>query len=149
MIGTILVLIFLVAPLSQLIHELGHIIPGLLFRSDHSELHLGRGKVLLSWKQKRVRVCIHLLFFQGAYSLNERESFFSNREKIWISAGGPLLNGLTASSLFFLSLEEGYGSFTLPFLFNLYLAVINLIPFSLKGKVSDGYRILQALKRCK
>lgn len=147
MILTIIVLIFLVAPISLFIHELGHVLPGLFFRSERSIIHIGRGTVFFRCRWQKIELFIHLWFFQGAYSINERSPVFSNYEKIWISVGGPLLNGFLAFILF-VSLSEFDHTYVKVFLlFNLYLAVVNLIPFSFKGKGSDGYLVLQLLKR--
>lgn len=147
MILTIIVLIFLMAPISLFIHELGHVLPGLFFGSERSIIHIGRGSSLLHWRGKKLELSIHLWFFQGAYSINERSPVFTNYEKILISVGGPLLNGLLALTLsvFFSEVENPYVKVFL--LFNLYLATVNLIPFSFKGKGSDGYRVLQLIKR--
>lgn len=147
MIVTLLVLIFLVAPLSLFIHELGHLFPGLYFRADHSVLHLGRGKVIGRWEKSGVHVYIHLFFFQGAYSVNERKPPFKDFEKAWISIGGPLLNALTAFVLFLWFKEQGGDLLRISFLFNTYLALVNLVPFSIKGKGSDGYQLWSIVKR--
>ncbi|WP_075036774.1 site-2 protease family protein [Halobacillus dabanensis] len=147
MILTIIVLIFLMAPISLFVHELGHVLPGLFFGSERSNIHIGRGSSLLHCRGKKLELSIHVWFFQGAYSINERSPAFSNFEKVWISIGGPLLNGLFALilSLFFSEAENPFVKVFL--LFNLYLAIVNLIPFSFKGKGSDGYHVWQLLKR--
>ncbi|WP_146817802.1 site-2 protease family protein [Halobacillus faecis] len=147
MIVTLFLLIFMVAPLSLFIHELGHLFPGLYFRADQSVLHLGRGKVIGQWKRSRIKVYIHLFFFQGAYSMNERKPPFKDSEKAWISIGGPLFNAITAFVLFLWFKEQGGGLLRISFLFNTYLALMNLIPFSVKGKASDGYRLWSIVKR--
>jgi hypothetical protein len=147
MILTILVLIFLMAPISLFIHELGHVLPGLFFGSERSIIHIGRGSTLFCWRGKKLELSIQLWFFQGAYSINERSPVFSNHEKIWISVGGPLLNGLLAFILFVFFSELKLPYVKVFLLFNLYLAVVNLIPFSFKGKGSDGYRVWQLLQR--
>ncbi|MEC3884721.1 hypothetical protein GLW00_10365 [Halobacillus litoralis] len=147
MIVTLLLLIFLVAPISLFIHELGHLFPGRYFRADQSVLHLGRGKVIGRWRKSGVHVYIHLFFFQGAYSLNERKPPFKDREKAWISMGGPIFNTITAFILFLWFKDQGGDLLRIAFLFNTYLAIMNLIPFSIKGKDSDGYRLWSIVKR--
>ncbi|MGR9049867.1 site-2 protease family protein [Halobacillus faecis] len=147
MIVTLLVLIFLVAPLSLFVHELGHLFPGLYFRADQSILHLGRGKVIGRWRKNGVCVYIHLFFFQGAYSVNERKRPFKDFEKAWISIGGPLFNAVTAMVLFIWFKDQGGHLLRVSFLFNTYLAIMNLVPFSIKGKDSDGYRLWSIVKR--
>lgn len=147
MIVTLLVLIFLVAPLSLFIHELGHLLPGLYFRADQTALHLGRGKVIGRWEKKRIHVYIHLFFFQGAYSVNERKTPFEDFEKVWISIGGPLFNAMTAFVLFLWFKDQGSDFLRISFLFNAYLAIMNLVPFSFKGKGSDGYRLWSIVRR--
>ncbi|MYL48408.1 hypothetical protein GLV98_02890 [Halobacillus litoralis] len=147
MIVTLLVLIFLVAPLSLFIHELGHLFPGLYFRADQSVLHLGRGKVIGQWRKGGIHVYFHLFFFQGAYSVNERKRPFKDFEEAWISIGGPLFNAITAFVLFLWFKEQGGNVLRISFLFNMYLALMNLVPFSIKGKDSDGYRLWSIVKR--
>ncbi|MGP4060143.1 site-2 protease family protein [Halobacillus sp. H74] len=149
MIVTILVLIFLVAPLSLFVHELGHVLPGLLFRSQRCVIHLGRGRLIHQVKFKKLHIKVGLLFFQGAYSINERQKQFSPWQKAWISGGGPLLNAVVSLLLFFIFWTRVNDYLSLFFLFNLYLAVVNIVPFSFRGRRSDGYLLLQWLKHRK
>ncbi|WP_413229840.1 M50 family metallopeptidase [Halobacillus litoralis] len=146
MLVTVFLLIFLVAPLSLIIHEFGHVIPGLIFKARLSIIHLGRGRLVFRRRLGSVEINIYALFFQGAYSINERHPCFSPSEKIWISLGGPLLNGFTAILSLMSFMVHENRLVELLFLFNLYLAVVNLLPYSFFGKRSDGYQFIEAVR---
>ncbi|MBH0229645.1 site-2 protease family protein [Halobacillus yeomjeoni] len=146
MVVTFFILIFLVAPLSLLIHEMGHALTALLHQAEHSSITIGRGSKLFSVKLGRVKVHIRWVFFQGAQTLNERKNPFSLREKAWISIGGPLFNAIVAwffIAMPFLSTSRTWMLFGL---FNGYLALVNSIPFCFRGKKSDGYRFLEGFR---
>lgn len=145
MVFTFVVLIILVAPISLFIHELGHILPALMFKSERSSIIIGRGPLLMKLQFGKVRLEMNWLFFQGAHSASERTDEFTNREKAWISFGGPLLNALVAMTCFWVLLPSESRVILIFAFFNGYLAIVNSIPFSFKGKKSDGYQFLQGL----
>lgn len=78
--------------------------------------------------------------------MNERHDEFSIREKAYISAGGPFLNGVMALIYFVWPPFLMYDVVTLFLLFNFYLAIVNLIPFVFRGNASDGYHLLKYAK---
>lgn len=144
MIERLLILIFWTAPLSLLIHEWGHVLPALWSRADQSEISIGSGKRLFSITMKRVRIHFHMVFFHGAHSLNERRIQFSKVEKAWVSLGGPLLNGVVAVTLLLGPWDQLSSHVQWFGWFNAYLAIVNCVPFHLKGRKSDGYRFFEA-----
>ncbi|WP_079479899.1 site-2 protease family protein [Halobacillus salinus] len=140
----VLVLILLTAPLSLFLHECGHVLPALGLRAEQSQISIGSGKRLFSLSFRRVKIHIHTIFFHGAHSLNERSIQFTKKEKAWISVGGPLLNGAISWVGFMVLNDHVSYHLSLFVWFNAYLAVVNSIPFRIKGRESDGYRFLQS-----
>ncbi|MGI8315416.1 site-2 protease family protein [Halobacillus mangrovi] len=147
MLVTFLLLIFAVAPLSLFIHELGHVLTALIFRAEQSYINVGYGFPLIKGKIGRVRISIRCLLFHGAHSINEREDPFSDRQKALICLGGPLLNAVVFLFLFITPPLMRTNPVMLFYLFNAYLAIVNILPFKIKGKKSDGFRFIQSLKK--
>ncbi|WP_026577325.1 site-2 protease family protein [Bacillus sp. SB49] len=145
MITAVFLLVLLVAPLSLFIHELGHVFFGLAFRSECSTLQLGRGYRIIDVRSRKFRLVICLFFFQGAFSINEREPSFTRQEQGWISFGGPLFN-IGAAGLVW-PLLGIHIFWSLLFWFNLYLAVANMIPFTVNGRKSDGCHVWSSFRR--
>ncbi|MFC7060507.1 site-2 protease family protein [Halobacillus seohaensis] len=148
MIEFIITLLFIVAPIGLTIHEMGHTGIGLFSGSKRSVLTIGLGPPIIRIKLHKLHIIIHALYFFGGYSSNEKNSGFSPLQKILISLGGPLANGLFASFLIMTTRSFVNEPFIdLLIMFNLYLAVINLVPFRLGRRKSDGYRVLQTMFR--
>lgn len=81
----------------------------------------------------------------GGHTASERDPYYSKVEQIIISLFGPLLNGVVGilSTLIF---SASNSSVLLFFnLFNIWLCVINLIPYRIGDKQSDGYVILKIM----
>ncbi|UOQ93637.1 site-2 protease family protein [Halobacillus shinanisalinarum] len=140
-------LLFVVAPLGLFIHELGHTIVGLWSGAERSSLSLGIGPTLFKCKIKRLTVQLHCIFFIGGYSYNEKEVNFTPKQQAMISLGGPLSNAICAAILYMSDLPQQGQVLQLFYLFNLYLALVNMIPFRLKGRESDGCRFLRGLTK--
>ncbi|UOQ42658.1 site-2 protease family protein [Halobacillus salinarum] len=145
LIRELLVFIFFAAPLGLFIHECGHVIPALCFRSDFSLISVGSGREIMKVRIGKLHFQCRLILFHGAYSLNERNEKFSLRERAIISICGPVMNAAGAAVLWMSSLVHISFSVYLFGLFNLYLALVNLVPFRIKGKSSDGYRFIQLI----
>lgn len=88
-----------------------------------------------------------LFFLYRRTCENERYVPYRTIEMISIIVFGPLLNGVFA--VFFYMLYDLFPNeyLFLLFLFNGWLALINLIPFKVKSKQSDGYMILNLLRK--
>ncbi|RWZ60215.1 hypothetical protein EQV77_02670 [Halobacillus fulvus] len=142
---TFLNLIIWMAPLSLFAHELGHVMMARLCRAEQSEIRIGTGRELFALVTGRMRVQVGWIFFHGAHSVNTRKQEFNRFEKAMISVGGPLINSGCAALIMLTPLHDLSRQFVILGWFNVYLTVINLIPFSLKGKKSDGYTVWKAL----
>ncbi|UOR12411.1 site-2 protease family protein [Halobacillus amylolyticus] len=140
-------LLFVVAPLGLFIHELGHAAVGLWNGAERSHLSLGVGPLLCKCKIKRLTVHLHYIFIIGGHSLNEKEADFTSKQQAMISLGGPLSNAVCAAVLYMSDLPQQSHVLQLLYFFNLYLALVNMIPFRLKGRESDGCRFLKGLTK--
>ncbi len=131
-----------VAPLGLLIHELGHVIPTILLGRGEAVLHLGTGSVLFRGDWGRFHLRVHRIFFLGGHTESSCNERYNRWQKGAVTLGGPSLNMLVfLFSFSLLQIEELH----IFMLFNLYLAVFNLLPYSWKGKCSDGYHLFQIL----
>ncbi|MGP4076963.1 site-2 protease family protein [Halobacillus sp. K22] len=149
MVVDVLLLIFLIAPLSLFIHEMGHVLSAMIFRAEKSDIIIGTGRQVCKLRLGRLHVYVRLIFFNGGHSINEKTPSFAVKEKAWISAGGPLLNGTVAFLLFLGPAAEQSEGFFYFCMFNGYLAIVNSFPFCIKGRKSDGYRFFQYLGAAK
>ncbi|GGF08947.1 hypothetical protein GCM10010954_04270 [Halobacillus andaensis] len=145
MIGLLFFLLLVAAPIALVIHELGHIITGALCGARYSVLTIGTGRSIIRIKFQKLHIIIGSLFFIGGHSINVKEPEFTRLQKVLISSGGPLANGVICGLLLIFPNSNEIEVIHLFFLFNLYLAVVNLIPFRIGERKSDGYLILKNL----
>ncbi|MEN1969111.1 site-2 protease family protein [Lentibacillus sp. N15] len=142
----VLLLIFIIAPISTFVHELGHVFGAKWAKADSIILSLGSGKKIAALSYKQIQFSIHTLFFLGGLAYNKRDKPYKPMEIIWISLCGPIGNGIAATVVFCL-VGFSYGPVRAFVLFNIWLGLINMIPFRLNGKQSDGYTIVQTICR--
>ncbi|WP_377345872.1 site-2 protease family protein [Pontibacillus salicampi] len=138
-------LLILIAPCSVLIHECGHALTAWIHKAEYIYLHLGIGPKVWNVHTEHFQFQINLLFLVGAMALYERKEAFSKAEQAIISLAGPLANGLAAGGGLVL-----YQWLPLPIVamfiaFNGWLCVMNLIPYRVGSKRSDGYITLQSI----
>lgn len=145
----VLCLIFIVAPIGTFLHEMGHAAGAKMVKADIIIVSIGLGKNIgvISWHS--IKIKLKAFFFIGGYVQSERKIAYKLFEIIWIAICGPLSNAIFAFLFYLLYVMYPIGFFKLLFLFNLWLAVINIIPFKLFGKQSDGYTIFTAIKDIK
>jgi Zn-dependent protease len=143
----ILYLLFVVGPFSTIIHEAGHAFAARTAKADHILLSIGYGKKIYEKSFHIFQLSIRRFFFLGGFATSSRNTPFTPSEKIWISIMGPLTSALLAFTFYFLYYLFPSSYFFLFFLFNVWLAIINLLPLNLRGKQSDGYKILQLMKK--
>ncbi len=141
--GTLFLFLFIVAPLSITFHELGHAFGAYHVHSDRILFSIGTGKPIFSLHGGRFRVLVHTLFFIGGHTLHEREHTYTKRELCLISVTGPIFNIVFGLICLLIDLEIFY----IAFLFNVWLASINIIPFKIGEKKSDGYVCLELFKK--
>ncbi|MFC4557435.1 site-2 protease family protein [Virgibacillus kekensis] len=140
-------LIFCVAPIGTLLHEAGHAAGARALNARRIQLSVGSGKEISRFSVGRLTISIHAVYFLGGMAYSERNRVYTKLEKIWIAVSGPLSNLIVTLLLFFLYTQWSSNYLLLPLLFNLWIATINLIPFKIKGRQSDGYVIFKTLSR--
>ncbi|MEJ8776835.1 site-2 protease family protein [Pseudogracilibacillus sp. ICA-222130] len=135
-------LIFFVAPFSLLIHELGHMFGAVRMKATKIQLSIGTGKKLYEKDEAQFHIIIRRLFLFHYATATVRDQPFTSKEKVVITLMGPVFNGIVAFIFFIIDLffYEHLG-IQLCMLFNFWLFFVNLIPFKIGQKQSDGYTI--------
>lgn len=143
----IFIFIVVIVPVSLFWHELGHLVGARIVRATHITLTIGIGKPILQRTYKNMTFVVNQLFL--FHSLTETSSVKSLTRKnmVIITLMGPissLILSLLTYSFYMLILPSTVILLTI--LFNLWLGVINLLPFKINERQSDGYTILQMIK---
>ena len=143
----ILLFFLFIVPAVHLIHELGHVLLAKQFGIKETEIVLGIGPEWFRFSCAAIRFRVHYLVFLGGYSTNSREGVLSPEKVAFISLGGPLFN--IASILLALPLLSEYDFllFHLFILFSSWIGLVNLIPFKMGNRRSDGWQIATSLYR--
>lgn len=138
-----------ILPLTILLHELGHFFTALLFQARNIKVKVGFGNKIGTMKMKEYSISFHYLPFIGStfYELAQPNDF----KQVIISASGPILNGIIAFGL----ILQGFGNdpsfITLWFqwfiIYNFFMFIMNLIPFKLGSYYSDGWIVLNAIRK--
>src|SRR5699024_9651363 len=110
-------------------------------------LTIGYGTKLFTFTCLNIQLIICRFFFIGGYVKNGRYLPYLTIAMLRIIVFERLLHVLFA--VFFYMLYNLFPNvyIFLLLLFNLWLALINLIPFKVKDKQSDGYMILNLLRK--
>ncbi|MRG86460.1 M50 family metallopeptidase [Salinibacillus xinjiangensis] len=141
----LVVFLFVIAPISIVLHELGHAGSAYLLKADCIHFSIGIGKERKVIRVGRLFIHLHTLPFMGGHAASEKELDFSKMEKILISSAGPLVNGLVAVLILSLFPLGTSNILSLTFYFNLWLAIMNIIPFRVGQKKSDGYVCMEII----
>lgn len=143
----LLLLSLIIAPVSLFLHEVGHVIGARLMRATAICLSMGLGKKLWTFSFQNIDITIRTFFLWNYYTLSEREGSFDRYEKVMITLLGPLSNvGIATICWFVYHMLIQSSVIYLFFLFNLWVAVINFIPFKMGQKQTDGYTMMQLLQ---
>lgn len=143
----LLYLVFIVAPLSSLLHEMGHAAAARIVGADQITLSIGLGKRINTVIFDKVQITFHAIFFLGGLAKSERIIPYKSWEMVWITMIGPITNAFFAFLFYILYVMYPNDYLHLLFLFNLWLAFVNSIPFKIKERHSDGYLILQTITK--
>lgn len=143
----LLFLLLIVAPIGTIIHEGGHLIGAKLMKADHIVISIGSGKKILTFSVKNIQINVQMFYFIGGHVQNKRDVPYKLFEMICIISFGPILNGIFTVVFYLLYYILVSEYLYLLFLFNLWLMIINIIPFKFKGKHSDGYMIFNLLRK--
>ncbi|GGA60925.1 site-2 protease family protein [Ornithinibacillus halotolerans] len=140
-------LLFVVAPLSNLVHELGHLIGAKLAKADSITLLHGRGRTVQQFSFKNINIQFGWLFFTTGLTKSNREQAYHPNEKIYISFMGPFFNGIIVFIFYFLYQLLPNAYISLVVLYNSWLFIMNIIPFKIGKQRSDGYIIIREIFR--
>ncbi|TLS37671.1 site-2 protease family protein [Pseudalkalibacillus caeni] len=133
-----------VVPATIFLHETGHLIVAKVLKIKGLRMVLGTGPLLIEKNTLDVAVEIRLLYFAGGYSTTHSKGSIHKWKQGLISIGGPLINLFFCYGLMQWLDSRATNSFLqLLFLFNLWVGIINLIPFRIKGKESDGWNFIK------
>lgn len=145
---SLLIFLFVFAPLAMLLHECGHGLGGLFVKAKEIKITHGTGPSIVRLSIGRLQYHLHLFYFLGGMTESAKEAPYDRLEKIVITLMGPILNGIIGLSVFCLlsSINSLWHLFTL---FNFWLCFINLIPFKIGERKSDGYIVFCLLFRKK
>lgn len=140
-----LYLVIIVAPAGVLFHEMGHVLGAKIISADYIRLSIGIGKIVKTISLKKIRVTIQAIFFLGGSTQSERKTPYKSLDIIIMTVLGPISSGVFAFIFYVLYNIFPNHYLQLLFLFNLWLAFVNIIPFKIKRKQSDGYTILKLI----
>ena len=135
-------------PLSLIIHELGHIVGARLNKATNIKLTIGTGRIIFQKSCYYIKIVVRLILFIGISTASHRTVRFSHNEKFFIALLGPVFSLLFALLLCLLYIFYiNYDSLQLAYLFNFWLFIINMIPFRVGQKQSDGYTMYRMIKK--
>ncbi len=137
-------LVLVVVPITNFFHETGHIFIAKLFNLKGSDIVIGTGPKLISFNLLETNVQFNLFYFLGGYSTNVSEGEITNWQRGLISLGGPLINIMVASLLLISNLPYSM-LVELFILFNLWVGLVNLVPYKFLNRESDGFVFLTSI----
>lgn len=145
---TFLYLLFIVTPFSLFVHEMGHVVGARWIHATKITVTIGIGKTIATVSFNTVSFIIRSIYFIHCSTETKRIKHISKREAILVSVLGPLFS-LCMSFIFYMwyNLFVPHPSVYLLFLFNLWLGIVNFIPFKIGQKYSDGYVIVKQLMK--
>jgi membrane-associated protease RseP (regulator of RpoE activity) len=132
------ILLVVIVPITNFIHEWGHILLARWLKVTGTMLELGVGPKIFSFRLLGCQCQINAVYFLGAQSFNESDEEVSNWNKGLIALGGPFGNLLIAF-LLSVSITNEDKIIWLFMLFNFWVGFVNLLPFKLFKKESDGF----------
>lgn len=143
---SLVIFVLFLAPMSLLIHEVGHIFGAKVKKASKIQLTIGSGKPLGKFSLQNVLIHLRLVYMFGSYTSTIREKPFTRDEKLFITLMGPIFNGILALFLYGThSIYSENNIILLALLFNVWLFIVNLIPYKFGMKQSDGYLVYQLL----
>ncbi|KMJ58889.1 hypothetical protein AB685_07370 [Bacillus sp. LL01] len=140
-----LMFFYLVVPLVHLIHEAGHVSLAKLHKVNNTQIEIGIGPKLIQFSFRGTSVRINIIPFLGGHSTNDTQGELPHRKVAWISLGGPLFNLVSVLLVIPFWTPYQFSFSTLFILFSLWIGIVNLIPFKLGEKRSDGWQIVAAI----
>src|SRR5699024_1811154 len=126
--------------------EIGHVMGAKWANASSIQLTIGVGNKLWAGSISNLQITVRSLFMINSFTSTTRKNPYQRKEKIMITMMGPLFSGLLAIIIYgvyfiFIPSQMMY----IFFLFNLWLVFINVLPFKIGQKQSDGYIIYTLL----
>ncbi|MBD8071485.1 site-2 protease family protein [Bacillus sp. PS06] len=140
----IIVLLFIVVPMTVFLHEVGHGLVARVMKIDGVEVVIGTGPMLVSFQFGGIHFQFHAIYFFGAYTTNLSAHEVSEWQRGLISLGGPLVN-VGVAILAYLLLDMNHMISELFVLFNVWVGLVNLIPYKLLKRESDGLIFIKSM----
>jgi Zn-dependent protease len=141
----LLYLIFAAAPMGIVLHEFGHALAAKSVNADNIIISVGKGKRLKIFYFSSMQLVIHTTFFLGGLAESQRLKPYKPGEVVWIAILGPITNGIIAFLFYMLDEIIANNYLQLFYWFNVWIAVVNIIPIKVKDKYTDGYMIMQVI----
>ncbi|WP_047980002.1 site-2 protease family protein [Ornithinibacillus contaminans] len=141
----LLFLVFIVAPISNLIHELGHLTGAKLAKADAIRVHIGRGRKVFQVAINQIEIVIGIVFISAGVTESRRDRTYKSYEVIYITLLGPLFNAIAVFICYLLYEVVRNEFLLLIMLYNGWLFMMNCIPFKMKDQASDGYIVLKEI----
>ena len=145
-IGVEIVLFFLIAPFCTMFHETGHALAAKWRQADNVVITIGRGAPLWYKSWYGIQIIMRKWIFLSGYVASSKQNSYSTKEKCFIALSGPVFSLLLAAVFWWMNLLLPFRYlFYMLCLFNIWIGFINLIPFKIGQKESDGYTIYKQL----
>ncbi|WP_041544168.1 site-2 protease family protein [Oceanobacillus iheyensis] len=143
----IVVFLFIIAPIITLIHEIGHVSGSFVYKATHIFIHIGFGKPIMKKNIRKLQFNINSFYILGGGSFYHFNYDLLPYQRAIIAFLGPLFNIIVFLLLLFqFGIDSENLLISLAIWFNLWLAIVNLIPFKWKEKSSDGLAIWLAIR---
>lgn len=132
-------------PLSVLIHELGHALAAKRCGAQGLKIYIGSGKELCSYSIGTIKVTFHLIWMFGGATSSDIPVTLNRSKEAFVALLGPVFSLCFACVLLLIQWIYPSPITGLSMLFNLWIGGVNLIPFKIGAKHSDGFTVIQSL----
>ncbi|WP_169864790.1 site-2 protease family protein [Sutcliffiella halmapala] len=143
----IFLFLFVVVPVVHLIHELGHVLVAKIYNVTQPKIVLGMGPELFRFTLFGINLNVNYIVFLGGYSTttNEKDEELSAGKVAFISLGGPLFNIVSIILMLPFLANQPLIMVNMFFFFSCWIGFVNLIPFKIGEKKSDGWQVITSL----
>ncbi|MFS0751531.1 hypothetical protein [Oceanobacillus sp. 1P07AA] len=143
----IVLFLFIIAPIITLIHEIGHVSGSFVYKAVHISIHIGWGSPIIKKRVGNLQVNIYSLYILGGGSYYHFSHDLLPHQRAFIALLGPLFNIIVFFMLLIpFGIDSDYLLVSLAMWFNLWIAIVNMIPFQWKNKSSDGLVVWYAIR---
>ncbi|WLV23479.1 M50 family metallopeptidase [Aciduricibacillus chroicocephali] len=137
--------LLIAAPLSIMIHEAGHATVAYFCGADEIVISIGIGKKIAYLRFAGFSLIIRLYWISGGSTSGVEKPGLKHWQRAAVSLGGPMASGIMALLFYVIHVPVFQFTGELTFLFNLWIACINFLPFKIGNLESDGYSAISRL----